>query len=209
MRHSVSGVRVGEALSSLRNSCSTLSDALRHGPGTHLQICLEAVTQVPDPLVFETRLGQGRPPPSSWDDTYGSMRNRASRIQDEGSPAVWLCQRPGQEGDRRLVRKPEVVTKSPLWRGFLFWPMTILARACAIAEWRSPPPVCAPPVCATATPLLAVGRSHSIAPSIPARAHRLDAVRRRMRRPMQPRRQARWRSRPRRRGWWCCAATAQ
>jgi hypothetical protein len=56
------------------------------------------------------------------------------------------------------------------------------------------------PVCVTATPLLAFGRSHSIAPSIPAREHRRDAVRRRTRRPMQPRRQARRRLRPRRRG---------
>ena len=45
-----------------------------------------------------------------------------------------------------------------------------------------------------------VGRSHRIAPSIPAREHRRDAVRRRTRRPMQPRRQARRRLRPRRRG---------
>ena len=35
-----------------------LSDTLRHRPGTLLQISLQAVTQVPDPIVFETDLAK-------------------------------------------------------------------------------------------------------------------------------------------------------
>ena len=35
-----------------------LSDTLRYGTGTFLQVCFQAVTQFPDPLVLETGLGK-------------------------------------------------------------------------------------------------------------------------------------------------------
>ena len=99
--------------------------------------------------------------------------------------------------------KPSATVRCDREQSYLVDPALLVSREIRGPFLREREPSCrrqSPKRRATAPSPRDVGRSHRIAPSIPAREHRRDAVRRRTRRPMQPRRQARRRLRPRRRG---------